>query len=139
MALCISYLTSSGDSSLFPGNEKCAQGGPGLPQVEGRTCSRREALVVPGAEHPAHDGPAGALAPKGRFPGERGRELHDGERGERGERGQQLNTPFRGHGETRMNTLKLIETLWWRLVSSTSRLCFKPRPPHTLAMHFYLD
>lgn len=60
----------------------CAQGRPELPRVERAELSRSEALVVPRAKHPAHDGPGRADHPAGRLSGERRRELPAGHSGE---------------------------------------------------------
>lgn len=68
-------------SSLGPlllGDEVCAQGGSELPSVETGEPPPSEALVVPRAEHSAHDGPRRAVDTEGRLPGERGRELQGG-------------------------------------------------------------
>lgn len=68
-------------SSLGPlllGDEVCAQGGSELPRVERAELPPSEALVVPRAEHSAHDGPRWAVDTEGRLPRKRGRELQGG-------------------------------------------------------------
>lgn len=91
MILIVRLRPSHNQSSLGPlppGVEECAQGGTELRGVEATELSRPEALAVPGAEHPAHDGPRRAVDTEGRLARKRGRESQDGCSGQRG---QQLN------------------------------------------------
>lgn len=66
-------LNVSSLCALLAGSEECAQGGSGLSGVEGAELPRAQALAVPGAEHPAHDGPGRAAHTEGRLAGKRGR------------------------------------------------------------------
>lgn len=60
---------------FFPGDEECSQGGTELPGVEGAERPRPQALVVPGAEHPAHDGPRRTGDTEGGLSRKRGRDF----------------------------------------------------------------
>lgn len=53
---------------LLLGDEVCAQGGAELPRVETAKLPPPEALVVPGAEYPAHDGPSRTVDTESRLP-----------------------------------------------------------------------
>lgn len=58
--------------------------------MEGSELPRAQALALPGAEHPAHDGPGRAANTEGRLAGERGRGYQGRPPGQR--RGQQLSS-----------------------------------------------
>ena len=62
---------------LLAGDEECTRGGTELPTVERAELSGPEALVVPGAERPAHDGPGRAVHTESRLARKRGREFKD--------------------------------------------------------------
>lgn len=70
---------------ILPGVEVCTQGRTELPRVETAELSWPEALVVPGAEHTAHDGPGRAVHTESRLSGKRGWEFQDGPSGQRGQ------------------------------------------------------
>lgn len=91
MALIVRPPPSDNTSCLGPlppGDEERAQGGTELLRVETAELSRSQALVVPRAEHPAHDGPRRAVHTESGLAGKRGRELQGRCSGQRG---QQLN------------------------------------------------
>lgn len=57
---------------LLLGDEVCAQGGSELPGVETAELPTTEALVVPRAEYPAHDGRRRTVDTEGRLSRKRG-------------------------------------------------------------------
>lgn len=81
----------------LPGDEECAHGRTELPRVEAAELPSPEAVVVPRAEHSAHDGPCRAVHTEGRLPRKCGREFQSWSLGRRGEQsevegGRTLNT-----------------------------------------------
>lgn len=78
-------ITVSSLGSPLAGVEVCTQGGTELPRVETPELSRPEAVAVPGAEHPGHDGPGRAVHTESGLARKRGREFHGGRPGRRGQ------------------------------------------------------
>lgn len=58
-----------------PGDEECSQGGTELLGVEGAERPQPQTLVVPRAEHPAHDGPCRTGDTEGGLSRKRGRDF----------------------------------------------------------------
>ncbi len=67
---------------FLPGDEECTQGGTELPRVETAELTGPEALAVPRAEHPAHDGPRRTVHTESGLARKRGREFQGGQRGQ---------------------------------------------------------
>lgn len=85
---CSFRIIVSSLCTLLPGNEVCTQGRTRLPGMEKSELSRPETLAVPGAVHPAHDGPRRTVDTESGLARKRGQDV---QRGWSEQRRQQLN------------------------------------------------